>query len=153
MATDNQLMGEKGEKAVCSLVPCPRCNKPNHLTRLPTNFQCADVICKFCGFLAQVKSTKLKNGSTDLPDKILGAAWGPQQEQILSDIYHGLFIVCYDEQLKLIRMDFIPAHILKVTPDIFEPRKPLSENAKRAGWQGFIIRLDKVPKIGIRQIV
>ena len=91
MATARQQLGIKGEKAVCDRVPCPRCNKKRHLTRLPTNFQCADVICKFCGFLAQVKATTLADEAR-LPDRILGAAWGPQHEQITAGIYHGLFI-------------------------------------------------------------
>ena len=152
MTTKNQVLGDSGEMAVSKLISCPRCNKPKHLTRLPKNFQCADVICKFCGFLAQVKSTTLKDGSEDLPDSILGAAWGPQHEQIMAGIYHGLYIVGYDSSSKLKRIDFVPAHILQVTPEVFEPRKPLSSTAKRAGWQGFMIRLNKVPAVGIKRV-
>lgn len=152
MPTKNQALGDKGEIAISKLIPCPRCNKPKHLTRLPTNFQCADVICKFCGFLAQVKATQLRGSGTELPSTILGAAWGPQHEQIIAGIYHGLYIVCYDSTDKLVRIDFIPAHILQVTPEIFEPRRPLSETVKRAGWQGFIIRLDKVSAVGIKRV-
>lgn len=153
MATKHQTLGEKGEIAVSQLIPCPRCNKPKHLTRLPPNFQCADIICKFCGFLAQVKTTRLKGSNSNLPSTVLGAAWGPQHEQIIAGIYHGLYIVCYDKSDTLARIDFIPAHILQATPEIFEPRKPLSESAKRAGWQGFVIRLDRVSAIGIKQVL
>lgn len=152
MPTKNQALGNSGEIAISKLVVCPQCNKPKHLTRLPKNFQCADVICKFCGFLAQVKATTLKDGSDELPDAILGAAWEPQHEQIMADIYHGLYIVGFDSSGKLKRIDFVPAHILRVTPEIFEPRKPLSDSAKRAGWQGFMIRLNKVPTVGIKRI-
>jgi len=152
MPTRHQALGEKGEIAVARLLACPRCNKPKHLTRLPPNFQCADVICKFCGFLAQVKATKLKGNETELPETILGAAWEPQHEQIIAGIYHGLYIVCYDSLDKLLRIDFIPAHILQVTPEVFQPRKPLSETARRAGWQGFMIRLNKVPAVGIKRV-
>jgi hypothetical protein len=152
MPTKNQALGEKGESAVAQRISCPRCNKPKQLTRLPANFQCADVICKFCGFLAQVKATKLRGTTTELPAVILGAAWGPQHEQIIAGIYHGLYVVCYDSAEKLVRIDFIPAHILQVTPEVFEPRKPLSESAKRAGWQGFMIRLDKLPAVGVKRV-
>ena len=86
MATARQQLGDKGERAVGEHVPCPRCNRPRHLARLPKNFQCADLICKFCGYLAQVKATTLADGTTELPTRILGAAWEPQHEQITAGI-------------------------------------------------------------------
>jgi Dam-replacing family len=131
-------------------VPCPRCNKPRHLAKLQRNFQCADLICKFCGYLAQVKGTTL--AGTNRPDRVLGAAWRPQHEQIIAGIYHGLFIVGFSELGRLIRIDYIPAHILQTTPEIFEPRNPLRPTAKRAGWQGFNYNLTKVPPVGILQV-
>lgn len=152
VATARQALGDRGEKAVCDHVPCPQCGKPRHLTRLPKNFQCADVICKFCGFLAQVKAATLADGSDDVPDRVLGAAWGPQHEQIIAGIYHGLFIAGFAKAGRLVRIDYVPAHILQATPQVFEPRKPLSPSAKRAGWQGFILNLGKLPAIGIRQV-
>lgn len=152
MATARQALGDRGEKAVCDKVACPQCGKSRHLTRLPKNFQCADVICKFCGFLAQVKSATLANGSVEMPDRVLGAAWGPQHEQIIAGIYHGLFVVGFDRNGPLVRIDYVPAHILQATPQVFEPRKPLSATAKRAGWQGFVLNLGKLPAIGIRQV-
>jgi hypothetical protein len=30
------------------------------------------------------------------------------------------------------------------TKDMFKPRKPLSPSARRAGWQGFIYKLDDI---------
>lgn len=150
MATAKQQLGDKGEAAVCKHIDCPRCNRPRHLAKLPTNFQCADLICKFCGYLAQVKTVTLKGD--DLPTRVLGAAWKPQHEQIMADIYHGLYIVGYSNSGKLVRIDYIPEHVLRTTPEVFEPRKPLSSTAKRAGWRGFIYNLTKVPAIGIRQV-
>ena len=139
MGTSRQSLGERGEKAVCDHVLCP----PRHLTRLRGNFQCADVICKFCGYLAQVKATKLPP-SGELPKRIMGAAWAPQQDQITAGIYHGLFIAGYAADEKtLIRIDYVPAHILQVTPEVFEPRNPLSPTAKRAGWKASITTLTR----------
>lgn len=152
MATARQQLGVKGEEAVRRHVACPRCNKRRHLTRLPTNFQCADVICKFCGFLAQVKATTLPKGSSHLPPRILGAAWGPQHEQIVAGIYHGLYVVGFSAAGRLVRIDYVPAHVLQATPQAFEPRKPLSATAKRAGWRGFIYNLEKLPAIGVKQV-
>jgi type II restriction enzyme len=117
---------------------------------LQKNFQCADLICKFCGYLAQVKAVTL--AGSDLPDRILGAAWGPQHEQIIAGIYHGLFIAGFSKGGRLVRIDYVPAHILETTPEIFEPRTPLSSTAKRAGWQGFYYNVTKLPPVGISQV-
>ena len=89
MPTTKQALGAKGEAAVSQHVACPRCGRKRHLTRLPRNFQCADVICKFCGFLAQVKAVTLEPGSDHAPDRVLGAAWRPQQEQIIGGTSAG----------------------------------------------------------------
>jgi len=150
MATSNQLLGDKGEAAVSKHVACPRCNKLRHLAKLQRNFQCADLICKFCGYLAQVKATTLSG--TELPPRILGAAWGPQHEQIIAGIYHGLFIVGFSKSGRLVRIDYVPAHILQTSPEVFEPRNPLKETARRAGWQGFSYNLAKLPPVGILQV-
>jgi type II restriction enzyme len=152
MTTTRQQLGAKGEKAVNVHVPCPRCNKPRHLAPLPKNFQCADLICKFCGYLAQVKATTLKDGTSERPPRILGAAWGPQHEQITAGIYHGLYIVGFSTGGKLHWIDYVPAHILQTSPEVFEPRAPLKDTAKRAGWQGFVYNLEKLPPIGIKRV-
>lgn len=148
--TAKQLLGRRGEDAVHDHVPCPRCNRERHLTALPANFQCADLICKFCGFLAQVKATTVHDGQR--PDRILGAAWAPQHEQILAGIYQPLYVVGFSTSGRLVRIDYVPAHILAATPLVFEPRKPLGATAKRAGWTGFNYNLSVIPAIGIKQV-
>lgn len=150
MATRQQTLGKKGEQAVHDLVACPRCRRTRHLTPLPANFQCADMICKFCGFLAQVKAVTVR--SSRLPDRVLGAAWGPQHEQIMAGIYQPLIIAGFDQSATLASIDYVPAHILAATPSVFEPRKPLSANARRSGWQGFYYNLSRLPTIGIQRL-
>ena len=147
--TAKQALGQRGEEAVRDNVACPRCRRQKVLTRLPTNFQCADVICKFCGFLAQVKAVTVTDDR--LPDRVLGAAWGPQHEQILDGIFQSLFVVGFDSAARLVRIDYVPSHILQATPAVFEPRAPLSSTARRAGWQGFVYDLSRLPPIGIRR--
>jgi type II restriction enzyme len=69
-------LGAFGESLVAKKCHCPRCKRVNSLKNLPNNFKCADVICDFCGFVAQVKSIHTK--LTDkIPRSVLGAAWGP----------------------------------------------------------------------------
>lgn len=150
MATSRQILGRKGEIAVRDHVPCPRCRRSRHLVPLTVNFQCADLICKFCGFLAQVKATKSGDGS--LPMRVLGAAWRPQHEQILAGIFQPLFIAVFNASGRLTSIHYVPAHILQSAPAVFEPREPLSSKAKRAGWRGFNYNLSKLPPIGIEEV-
>lgn len=152
-ATSRQALGTRGEDAVCKLITCPRCNRERQFRKLPTNFECADVICKFCGYLAQVKATRLPDGSTDLPRRFMSAAWKPQHERIIAGIFHGLYLVSYKQDEKtLVRIDFVPPHVLEAAPEVFEPRKPLSANAKRAGWTGYSLNIDALPSVGIKQV-
>ena len=92
MTTDRQRLGEFGERLVCKRSNCPRCKRPATLRRLPTNFKCADVICDFCGYLAQVKTTHSKV-LDEVPNTVLGAAWSVQQERMNSGIFFPLFLV------------------------------------------------------------
>jgi type II restriction enzyme len=153
MATAHQDLGARGEKAVCRHASCPRCNRSRHFKQLPTNFECADLICKFCGFLAQVKATRLPEGSDAFPERIMGAAWTPQHERILAGVYNGLYLAGFKQNGRsLIRIDYVPPHILEGAPEVFEPRKPLSATAKRAGWQGYMLNVGKLPAVGMQQV-
>jgi type II restriction enzyme len=140
MPTDKQVLGENGELLVVKNCFCPKCKKINTLKRLPTNFKCADIICDFCGYLAQVKASKSKNINL-LPSKILGAAWGVQKDRLDSSIYIPLFIVLYKSRTEF-GIYYLSADLQ--VPELFSPRKPLSETAKRAGWQGFMYDLSKL---------
>ena len=92
MATTRQLLGNFGEKCVVQYCACPRCKRAKTLVRLPNNFKSADVICDFCGYLAQVKTTCVKDVGT-VPKSVLGAAWKPQKERMDAAIYFPLFLV------------------------------------------------------------
>ena len=60
VATEKQDDGEWGEIQVCKKCSCPRCKKSKTFKRLIVNFKCVDVICDFCGYLAQVKTKNVK---------------------------------------------------------------------------------------------
>ena len=61
MATANQNLGEKGEKFVKDNCDCPQCKRSETLKQLRVNFKCVDLICDFCGFLAQVKTATVSD--------------------------------------------------------------------------------------------
>ena len=140
MATAKQELGDFGEKAVAANVKCPGCKRTDRTIRLlPTNFKCADLVCDFCGYLAQVKSVTVKNPEV-IPKRVLGAAWKPQLERMDASIYFPLYLVLV-ESTRNFAIYFLPKELQ--TREMFVPRKPLSSTAKRAGWQGYEIDLAK----------
>ena len=141
MATKKQNLGDWGENLIAKHCVCPSCKRSKTLKQLPANFKCADLICEFCGYLAQVKSTNVAN-IDQLPNSILGAAWGPQKERMAAGIYFPLFVVLKLKDANNWAIYYLSADLQE--PEMFEPRKPLSANAKRAGWQGYIINCKHV---------
>lgn len=148
MPTSKQELGKLGEQLVAQHVDCPSCKRGRTLRRLPTNFKCADLICDFCGYLAQVKATRTDDPAT-LPKSVLGAAWSAQKERMDAGIYFPLFLVLYKSNRHLaiyyLSSDLQPAAM-------FKPRKPLSVTARRAGWQGFTYDLTTIPAGGFVRI-
>jgi len=132
MRTNKQLLGDFGENFIIKKFNCPKCKRIKSLKKLPQNFKCADIICDFCGYLAQVK-TKTVSDIEKFPSKVLGAAWGPQKERMDAGIYFPLFVVLKNGRNHSV---FYLSSDLQ-TEEMFIKRKPLSKNAKRAGWQGF----------------
>lgn len=136
MTTDKRSLGDWGERKVASLCDCPRCKRLGTTRLLPTNFKCADLICDFCGFLSQVKTSKVKDTKV-LPNSLLGGAWNPQSERMNAGIYFPLYVVLVTPDLNTFSIFFLSADLQ--SPSMFQARKPLSANARRAGWQGFRI--------------
>ena len=147
MATAKQQLGQLGEQLVIQYCACPKCKRARSLRTLPPNFKCADVICDFCGYLGQVKAHSCRDGATP-PDKLLGAAWGPQKERMAAGIYFPLFLVLVSRELGLFSIHYLSADLQ--TPELFLERKPLGPEAKRAGWQGFHYHLGSLRERLIR---
>jgi hypothetical protein len=136
--TSRQILGEYGESVVVRL-PCPRCKRERTLRRLPVNFRCADIICDFCGYVAQVKTTERADVDT-LPRSLMGSAWVPQKERMDAGIYFPLFIVVANPDRSTHAIYYLPADLQQ--PQMFQQRQPLRPTARRAGWVGYTIRLD-----------
>ncbi len=147
MPTKHQQLGEAGEIIVAKSRSCPKCKRAKTLKRLPTNFKCADVVCDFCGYLAQIKTTRVKDIER-LPDRILGAAWGPQQDRMKAGIYFPMFIVLMKDGSQDHSVFYLSADLQP--PEMFLPRRPLSKSAKRAGWQGFVYDMSVVKESVVR---
>lgn len=141
MPTVKQALGAFGETIVTKACPCPRCKRERTLVRLPANFKCADLICDFCGFLAQVKACTSTNVEL-LPRSILGAAWGPQKARMDAAIYFPLYVVLATADLKRYAIYYLSGDLQP--PDLFQERNPLSATARRAGWKGFNYNIQAV---------
>jgi Dam-replacing family len=141
MAMPKQQLGALGEQLVVQNCACPKCKRARTLRTLPPNFKCADIVCDFCGYLAQVKASTSIDGSTP-PKLLLGAAWGPQKQRMDAGIYFPLFLVLVAPGLGRYSIHYLSADLQ--TPALFLERPPLKETARRAGWQGFYYDLDSV---------
>jgi type II restriction enzyme len=147
MPTDRQKLGALGEALVAKKCLCARCKQLKTLVRLPTNFKCADVICDFCGYVAQVKTTQVADIGV-IPQRVLGAAWGPQKRRMDAGIYFPLFLVLIGDTHQAWSIFYLSADLQSA--DIFKPRPPLGPNARRAGWQGFNYNLGDVQNHFVR---
>ena len=134
MATKRQHLGNFGEDLIKKNCYCPKCKRLKTFRKLPNNFKCADLICEFCGFLAQVK-TKHVSDVDIIPKKILGGAWNVQKERMDSGIYFPIYLVLLNKTDQSCAVYYLPGDLQY--PRHFVPRKPLSATAKRSGWRGF----------------
>jgi hypothetical protein len=140
MATENQKLGEKGEILVTQSCICPRCKRAKTLRRLRANFKCADIICDFCGYIAQVKT--MSKYTENIPSTILGAAWQVQKDRMEAGVYLPLFLVQIEGKKK--KIAYLSADVQESS--MFIARSPLSSTARRAGWKGFLYNFNDEQK-------
>jgi type II restriction enzyme len=139
MPTDKQTIGKLGEELVVRNCDCFKCKRPRTLRRLPPNFKCADIICDFCGYLAQVKATLTERTSSP-PKGLRSAAWNVQLERMNAGIFFPLFVVLIGKKERAIF--YLPADFQ--TREMFIPRNPLSATARKSGWQGYRYDFTKI---------
>lgn len=113
------------------------------LDRLPNNAPVADFKCFVCERTYQLKAKDGRFGAT-----ITGAAYKPTIEYIrLGKMPEHIFVE-FDTRFKtVVFVDAVPGRL--ITEDRVLPRKPLSETARRAGWQGCNIVISGLPSVRI----
>lgn len=124
---------------------CPCCGN-ERLNGLKNNSPVADACCKICGEIFELKSTRNTVGA-----KIPDGAYNVMIKRITSNENPQLFIMQYSPTLSVIDLTLIPKFFF--TPNIIEKRKPLSPNARRAGWIGCNILYEKIPAQGKLPII
>lgn len=120
---------------------CTSCNQAR-LQAARDNTKVVDFICAECS-----ETYQLKSQSKSLGDKILDSAYEPMIDSIKKNKTPNLLVLHYNSQNYCAEnLLIVPRYFL--TLSCIEARKPLSENARRAGWVGCNIVLKEIPVDG-----
>jgi len=117
---------------------CPACESPR-LNVAPRNTVAVDYFCPSCESPFQLKSQ-----SKPLGTRIVDAAYSEMKRAILEDRTPNLFVLHYDFDAWAVRTVLLVPHFAFALSAV-ERRKPLAATARRAGWVGCNILLDKIP--------
>jgi len=89
----------------------------------------------------------LKSRTSAFGTKIVDGAYDTMMARLVSSTNPNLFLLSYHKvQLKVTSFMTIPKQFF--VPAVIEKRKPLSLNARRAGWTGCNISLGGIPEAG-----
>jgi len=125
---------------------CPACGSPT-LDEFQNNKPVADFFCGLCSEEFELKSKKGRLGKT-VPD----GAYKTMMERLRSNNKPSLMMLSYDATSKQVRdLAVIPKQFF--IPELIKKRKPLAASAKRAGWVGCDIKIDRVPDFGKIQLI
>lgn len=138
--SQSQIIRVLSEKWIANNMFCPCCGNDNIL-ELDNNLPVADFICDNCGEIFELKSKRGKIGS-----KIADGAYSTMIERINSITNPELFVLQYTSSYQVTDLTLIPKFFF--TPQIIEKRKPLSQDARRAGWVGCNILYREIPEQG-----
>lgn len=129
------------ESWVLNNLYCPRCG--NHsVSHYENNRPVADFYCSNCQSQFELKS---KSGKSF--DVVTDGAYSSMISRITSLDNPDFFFLSYSKANWTVQnFFFVPKHFF--TPDIIEQRQPLSSTARRAGWIGCNILLNRIPSAG-----
>jgi type II restriction enzyme len=129
------------EQWVSEWLYCPNCGH-NRLSQFPPNVPVADFFCGACNDQFGLKSGKKPFGA-----KLANGAYGKKIERLTSSTNPNFFLLKYNLSERSVEtVCVIPKHFF--SPAIVEKRAPLSPSARRAGWIGSNILLDRIPEAG-----
>jgi len=129
------------ERWVHDQLYCPNCGNQK-INQFPANKPVADFVCPVCQEEFELKSQKNSFGA-----KVVDGAFRTMCERLAAANNPNLLLLNYDLARHSVRNAFIvPKHFF--VQQIIESRKPLSPKARRAGWIGCNILLNRVPEAG-----
>jgi len=117
---------------------CPACDS-DHLRAMDTNTKVIDFFCPLCD-----EKFQLKGLAHSLGNRIVDSAYEPKIRAIRDGTIPNFAFMHYDkERSVVIDLVLVPRHFMH--PEIIEKRKPLKREAKRHGWVGSSIIMDRLP--------
>ena len=117
---------------------CPNCSAPK-LTQLENNTKASDFFCPACGFWYQLKGQK-----NPIRSQITDGAFAAMMQAIRKDETPNFYFLHYDLATWSIRnLLLVPSFAFPESAII--KRKPLAVTARRAGWVGCNIALNRIP--------
>ena len=124
---------------------CPACLNLK-LHSFPNNNPVADFFCPKCNEQYQLKGQKTKFGK-----RILDGAYKLMIDSIIKNQRPNFFLLKYNADYYIENLFLLPYFLF--TKSIIEKRNPLSKTARRAGWIGCNILLNKIPPEGIIRVI
>ncbi len=116
---------------------CANCDS-SELSQLANNYKSADLICPRCNAPFQLKGT-----SGAIGPRICDGAYAAMVEAIRKDKTPNLLLLRYDSgSWRVLDLLLVPHFALPESAII--KRKPLADTARRAGWVGCNIALDRI---------
>jgi type II restriction enzyme len=118
---------------------CPACDS-RRIDALPSGTHAADFTCPSCDSRFQLKSK-----SSAFGNRVIDGAYAAMHRAIISDETPNLFLLHYQLPKLTVENVLLIPHFA-FTLSLLEKRKPLSANARRAGWVGCNFLLDQIPE-------
>jgi|SRR5271170_1472734 len=119
---------------------CLACEQDS-LDRENANTKAADFRCAACGHQYELKSFTRRPVNS-----LVDGAYVSLMTKILAGSAPSLLLLERTEEWHVESLTAV--HSVFLTPDVIERRKPLSSTARRAGWVGCNIRLDRIAADG-----
>ncbi len=120
---------------------CPYCGN-RYLSHFENNRPVADFFCPSCSEEYELKS---KGGS--ISSKVNDGAYHTMIERIHAVNNPNFFFMHYNKcSLQVENFVMVPKHFFST--EMIEKRKPLADTARRAGWVGCNILLNRIPDEG-----
>lgn len=139
-SSNSQKIRVMAEDWVSREIFCPACGR--NIRHYENNRPVADFFCLDCKEEFELKSKKDSIGN-----KIVDGAYRTMIERLQSNNNPNFFFLNYNlRNLEAINFFVIPKHFF--VPQIIEKRKPLALSARRAGWTGCNILLQRIPASG-----
>ena len=124
---------------------CLACDEED-LTRSKPNTQATDFSCESCGHRYELKTFRRRPHRS-----LVDGAYASLIARINS---HSAPTLCLLERDDFWRIQSLTAiHSSFLVPWVVEKRPPLAEGARRAGWVGCNLRLDRIPPDGEIQLI